>query len=332
MSPPDYAVGDPAPRPPRLRSESEVMKQWVGEAPVVSILCPTFQHVEFIEDAIHGFLGQDTVFPFEILIRDDASTDGTADIVRDYAQRYPRIVRLILEVVNRWPATSPLHELHARSRGRFVAICEGDDYWTDPTKIARQVEMLLQDEHAVASHHDAIVVADGRIANLHEVPASRRRDIERSELILSPYLPIRTLMVRREALDFLDDVVRRSWYVNNLDQFLTAHLGLSGRCRYLSGEGIAVYRRHEGGLESGYERTTRKGRSGMTSFWIAVHLKENGFESASQKHLVRATEKFAHSELVDRRNPELWLGLMLIRAFLAKRLGALRARLGRLRG
>jgi glycosyltransferase involved in cell wall biosynthesis len=325
-----FAVGDAAPEPLPLRSEADVVASWRGDEPLVSILCTTHQHVDHIEDAISGFLGQRTDFPFEIIIRDDASTDGTAEIVRDFAARYPSIIRPVLEEVNRWPATSPLQVIHRMAKGDLFAICEGDDYWADPLKLARQAALLGEDRAAIASHHDAVVVENGRVILSNELPETRRRDLSMEELRLTPYLPFRTLMIRRSALEFLDEVSRRAWFVFHVDKLVTNHLGTLGHSRFLPGEGLAVYRKHPGGLESGRDKTTRKGRSGMSSFWVAVHLKELGFAADSQQHLIRAAEKFAGSGLVDKRDPELWVGLMLIRAFLAKRLGRLRSRVGRL--
>lgn len=329
MSPSRFPVGSPAPGPLPRRSEADVVARWSADRPLVSVLCTTHQHVEHIEDAIRGFLGQDTEFPFEIIIRDDASTDGTADIVRDYAERYPLIIRPVLEQVNRWPATSPLQIIHGMARGELLAICEGDDYWSAPDKLARQAALLLEDEAAIASHHDAVVAEDGIVTLSHEVPESRRRDLSMAELRLTPYLPFRTLMMRRSALAFLDDIDRRAWFVFHVDKLVTNHLGTLGHSRFLPGEGLAVYRKHAGGLESGRGKLTRKGRSGMSSFWIAVHLTEQGHAADGQRQLVTAAEKFAESGLVERRDPVLWLGLRLVRSALIRRLQGLRARLGR---
>jgi glycosyltransferase involved in cell wall biosynthesis len=122
------------------------MVAWKGEEPVVSIVCATYQHVGFIEDALRGFLGQETDFPFEILVRDDASTDGTAEIVCDYADRYPNIIRATLETENRYPTVKPSEVFGPMIRGEFVASCEGDDYWIDPEHLQSSVVALRRDQ------------------------------------------------------------------------------------------------------------------------------------------------------------------------------------------
>ena len=305
------------------------MARWQDDEPLVSILCPTYQHVDFIEAALLGFLGQDTDFPFEVLVRDDASTDGTARIVEEFAEQYPQVIRPIFEKVNRWPRTSALAALASGARGSLVAICEGDDYWTDPTKLARQSALLIADASAIASHHDAVVVAQGSIVRVNELSNRTQRDLSAVDLRRSGYLPLRTLMVRRYALDSLVEAHRRGWRVNNEDQLLTAHLGTLGGSRYVPGAGMAVYRKHDGGLESGNDRSVRKGRSGMSSFWIALHLREQGFVSDSEEHLVRAVTKFASAPVFGLGNPDLWLGWRLMRRGLAARFRQVLGRLGR---
>lgn len=110
--------------------------------PLVSICCITYNHKEYIRDALDGFLSQRTDFPYEILINDDASTDGTADIIREYEQKYPEKIRALLQTENQYSKgiTNPSGAFNfPRVRGRYVAMCEGDDYWTDPEKLQKQV-------------------------------------------------------------------------------------------------------------------------------------------------------------------------------------------------
>ena len=132
-------------------SEAEIMQTWVGEnQPIVSICCATYNHVKFIEDAIQSFLAQKTNFPFEIIIRDDASTDGTTDIICDYAKKYPNIIRLAINKENQFKkGVRPTHIWPSLVKGEFCAICEGDDFWISPTKLQEQVELLRKHPRAV---------------------------------------------------------------------------------------------------------------------------------------------------------------------------------------
>ena len=111
---------------------------------VVSICCITYNHEPYIRDAIEGFLMQKTNFPFEILIHDDASTDGTADIIREYEAKYPDIIKPIYETENQWQKGRRGSVIFnfPRAKGKYIALCEGDDYWIDPYKLQKQVDFL----------------------------------------------------------------------------------------------------------------------------------------------------------------------------------------------
>jgi len=112
--------------------------------PIVSICCITYNHEKYIRDAIEGFLMQKTNFTFEILIHDDASTDKTAEIVREYEQKYPQLIKPIYQTENQYSkGINPGVEfLFPRAHGKYIALCEGDDYWTDPMKLQKQVDFL----------------------------------------------------------------------------------------------------------------------------------------------------------------------------------------------
>ena len=137
-----------------LLPESEILRRWRGDSdnPLVSICCATFNHVNYIDDAIHGFLSQQTDFPFEIIIRDDASSDGTTDIILDYRARYPHIIRPIINKENKYSLGERAgHVWPQVARGKYIALCEGDDFWISPTKIQKQVALLERHKKAVMS-------------------------------------------------------------------------------------------------------------------------------------------------------------------------------------
>lgn len=121
--------------------------------PLVSISCITFNHVDYIRVAIEGFLMQQTTFPVEILIHDDASTDGTADIIKEYESLYPHIIKPIYQVENQYSKGIKISITYnyPRARGKYIALCEGDDYWTDPMKLQKQIELLRSYPDAIMS-------------------------------------------------------------------------------------------------------------------------------------------------------------------------------------
>lgn len=130
-----------------LRTEDEIMASWQGyiDKPVVSVLCNTFNQATYIEDAFRGFLIQKTDFVFEVIVHDDASTDGTTDIVKEYAKRYPKIFKPVIQTENQYSqGKKPTLLSSAYAKGIYYALCEGDDFWADENKLQLQYYTLIE--------------------------------------------------------------------------------------------------------------------------------------------------------------------------------------------
>ncbi|MDR5901268.1 glycosyltransferase family 2 protein [Halomonas icarae] len=143
-----------------MGSEEEIMATWStatpDEPPLVSIICATYNHQPFIASALNGMLAQKTTFPFEIIVNDDASDDGAADIIRDYLERYPNLIKANLHRENQLrQGISPEEHTVPKCRGRYIAYCEGDDAWTNPDKLQCQVEMLEANPDCDMAFHPA---------------------------------------------------------------------------------------------------------------------------------------------------------------------------------
>jgi len=140
-----------------LRREVEVMKNWrKSDQPLVSICCTTYNHDAFISMALDGFLMQKTDFSFEILIRDDCSTDNTAEIIREYVKKYPHIIKPIYETENQFSkGVKAMPILYRQALGEYIALCEGDDYWTDPLKLKKQYSVFKGSGNISICFHSA---------------------------------------------------------------------------------------------------------------------------------------------------------------------------------
>lgn len=125
------------------------------ENPLVSISCITFNHAPYIRECLDGFLMQKTNFAIEVLIHDDASTDGTEEIIREYEAKYPDIIKPLYEKENQWVKGRRGSAVFnfPRARGKYIAMCEGDDYWTDPLKLQKQVEFLEKNHDFAGATH-----------------------------------------------------------------------------------------------------------------------------------------------------------------------------------
>lgn len=127
------------------------------QTPLVSILCLVYNHRNFIRKCLDGFVMQQTNFPIEILIHDDASTDGSAEIIREYEKKYPMLFKPIYQSINQYSKGIPVSHTYQypRCSGKYIATCEGDDYWKDPLKLQKQIAFLEEHPDYGLSHTEA---------------------------------------------------------------------------------------------------------------------------------------------------------------------------------
>lgn len=125
----------------------------------VSILCITYNQKEYLKSALDGCVHQETDFAFEIIVHDDASTDGTTEIIKEYAEKYPALIRPLYEEENQYSKGNSIAKImFPEIRGRYVAFCEGDDCWCDVHKLQKQVNIMRGHPSAVACVHNAWVL------------------------------------------------------------------------------------------------------------------------------------------------------------------------------
>lgn len=143
----------------------------MSKFPLVSVCCITFNHANFIRDCIEGFLIQKTNFLFEILIFDDASSDINQNIITDFSEKHNNI-RIFLQAENGWSQNKYglLESLFPAAKGKYIALCEGDDYWTDLYKLQRQVDFLEANPDFVICYHPVnVLFPDGQIEEDYQV-------------------------------------------------------------------------------------------------------------------------------------------------------------------
>lgn len=224
---------------------------------LVTIRCCAYNHERFIRQCLEGFVMQKTDFRFEAIVHDDASTDNTAAIIREYAEKYPDIIKPIYETENQYSKHdgSLTRIMNAHTRGKYVAMCEGDDYWTDPYKIQKQVDFL-------ESHPDYVMCSSRfdkywqESGVLEEDPDKdfEGADYDLQNLIGGKWLTqTLTVMYRRSALD-LKHYAR---YGMSLDMILFYELLKHGK-GYCFPEVMGVYRYHEGGVWSEVSQNHRR--------------------------------------------------------------------------
>jgi glycosyltransferase involved in cell wall biosynthesis len=215
---------------------------------VVSIICLTYNHERYVQSALHGFLSQDLSEPFEVLIHDDASTDRTAAIIRQWQARYPTIIKPVLQQENQYSRGGrPFETLLGRARGEFVASCEGDDFWVHPRKLQRQVDMLRRHPDLSSCAHNYYHFQE---SSLKIKPWSTIGSdfflTPRQLMQIATLLWMPTLMFRRRFSAFPPE--RR--FASLGDAFLTSYLGTFGPAAYLETLYGAVRRENEFSLWS----------------------------------------------------------------------------------
>ncbi len=213
--------------------------------PKVSILCLSFNQKDFIKQTLEGFLMQKTDFGFEVLINDDASTDGTAQILKEYEKKYPDIVKPIYQKENQYSKGfrgMMTQNLFPLAKGTYLALCEGDDYWTDPQKLQLQVDFLdAHPDYAVCFHKVKIMYEDKSHEDYiyPDVPDETWYTTE--QLLRANYIQTNSVMYRKQSYeDIATDVMPGDWYMH----LYHAHFGKVK----LIDRVMSVYRKHEGGV------------------------------------------------------------------------------------
>lgn len=224
----------------------------VTMAPVISICVQTYQHSAFINDCLEGILSQKTDYPYEILLGEDGSTDGTREICIDYARRHPDIIRLFLHdrknviYINGRPTGryNFLHNLN-RASGKYIAICEGDDYWTDNFKLQKQVSFLESNPDYSICFHAVDILRNNKIVEDY-LTVEKKINTDIFELAKGNYIHTPSVLYRNCLPQPLPDFIKMTPVGDYPVHMLVAE---HGKIRYFP-EKMAMYRVHDGGIYS----------------------------------------------------------------------------------
>ncbi|MCB0784993.1 MAG: glycosyltransferase [Flavobacteriales bacterium] len=229
---------------------------WKPGDPLVSVVTVTYQHAAFIEECVKSVLAQRTDFPFELLIGEDQSTDGTREICQRLADAHPERIRLflrdrkdVIHILGRPTGRANVIGLYHEARGKYIAVCPGDDHWTDPGKLQRQVDLMEARQELSACFTNAWEERAGERNDYlrgwlkGQVPTG---DLGPGDVLLRNYVPSQTFLFRR---DLLLPLPKEFWTAPISDHLLVLHLASQGPIGYLDGH-TAVRRAHPGGLIS----------------------------------------------------------------------------------
>lgn len=222
-------------------------KRWSDEPVMVSVVIAAFNHGKYIGQALDNILAQRCDFRIEILINEDKSTDNTAEILKQYEAKYPGIFRIVYQPENVYSkGIKPwCHILFPMAHGKYIAICDGDDYWDDVTKLQKQVDFLEANPDYVVTYHDAKVVdGSGTLIKDSKLPDDRKRDFTSDEVMTGIFLLTVSMVFRNVLREFPPEIGK----VANGDSFIISMLGQYGKGKYMNDVSPAVYRIHQGGV------------------------------------------------------------------------------------
>lgn len=138
--------------------EPIILPRISDQKPLVSVVSITYNHEPYIRDCLEGFLMQKTNFPVEVIIHDDASTDHTADIIREYYEKRPDLFHVIIERENQYSQHKSVSlPLYQQAKGKYIALCEGDDYWTDSLKLQKQFDFMESHPDYSCCFHNVMI-------------------------------------------------------------------------------------------------------------------------------------------------------------------------------
>ena len=248
---------------------------------MVTVLCLTYNHMAYIKQCLDGFLMQDTSFKFEVIVHDDASTDGTTEILKEYVLKYPDIIRPIIETENQYTKvgfSGLFLQMSRKSNGKYIALCEGDDYWTDPYKLQKQVDFLeSHPDYVMCSHKWNEFIENEKKINWgipFEVN-SIGKIYDLNCLIHGEwYFQPLTILYRRSSVNF----ERYNRYKNSKDITLLYALLKNGK-GFCIPDVMATYRIHSSGMWSGSDLNSRRKQDFETK--LGIYEIEKSKESAT---------------------------------------------------
>lgn len=209
--------------------------------PEVTIVCVTYNQKDYIQKTLDSFLAQKTDFPFEILLGEDCSTDGTREIVKSYAEKHPQKIRVLYRNPNLGPAKN-FADAMEQAKGKYIALCEGDDFFTDPLKLQMQVDYMNSHPDCGLCFHPVLHFFENKAHGEDSIfPSPGKTDFEFKDLLKTNICGTQSVMYRRKSLAEIskDQLVPQDWYYH-IYHANGGPIGFINRT-------MSAYRRHQQG-------------------------------------------------------------------------------------
>jgi glycosyltransferase involved in cell wall biosynthesis len=219
------------------------------QKPTVSVFVMVYNHEKYLAECLDGLLMQKCNFTFDIVVGEDCSTDNSREILLDYQNRYPGKFKLLLHKTNIGASKNQM-EVFKNCKGKYIAMCEGDDYWIDPLKLQKQVDFLKANKDYVLTHSDIVLknsageyikYSRGTISKIFKTSKNQKIDVVKN-LIKGNYIMTLTVMIEKNALfKALENIAENDKHIATIDYTLFLELSKLGKIHHQK-EKTAVYR------------------------------------------------------------------------------------------
>lgn len=239
---------------------------------MVSICCLTYNHEKYIAQAVEGFIMQETNFAFEVIIGEDCSQDGTRKILEEYVLRYPEKIKLITSAYNVGASNNGVRVFKA-ARGKYIAVCDGDDYWTDPLKLQKQVDFLEEnDKYVMCGHYSKKITENNEIHYINFNPKPLIYSF--SDIMAEKNTNTATLTILFRNSIEINKMFISDWFLkcNAPDKFIKLYTTfISGKSMYVLPETMSCYRIHTGGIWSSLKPNVLKQKE-LSDLYLIIKI------------------------------------------------------------
>ena len=253
-----------------------------------TVVCFAYNHEKYIRQTLEGFVNQKTSFAYEVVIHDDASTDSTADIIREYEEKYPHIIKPIYQTVNQYSLKVNTYQfILPLMKGDYVAMCEGDDYWVDEDKLQKQVDALdANPDCSVCLHKVKTISDDGKAKTYTYPPFEAESGIIPSEKFIPSV--ITAYIYQTSCFMFRGDLFRE--YVSDYPEF-----------RRVAGVGDVPYLLYFGNLGNVYyiDEAMSRYRISSAGSWTERNRDKGAAHIKRMNLMIEAYDKYTDGKYHD---------------------------------
>ena len=227
--------------------------------PMVSVQCLAYNHEKYIRQCLDGLVSQKTDFNYEVVIHDDASTDNTVSIIKEYEAKFPDIIKPIYEKENMYKNNQAKMRqiITEHLTGKYIAFCECDDYWTSPEKLQKQVNFLESHPDYSMCFHSAKKQYECDTTSWLRCEDIENRDYTATEVFVNWIVPTASILCRREAIDYRSKMKGEDRILNG-DITIILSSAMIGKIRGMHDQ-MSIYRVQSGGIT--YDEKAKRKRA-----------------------------------------------------------------------